>query len=333
MPIVIDIPTPVPVSGSGFPNLMTYRYVLADAAGFNIRTQTTGNASVPGQLIVSDFESTELEPSFLGNTWEYQPMGPNAGQVRRVKYQGLSTVDGTVTLERPHTNLTPAGTLVEFYGKLPPVRYEGRIGLNDLVNKVLQECWTVQKLSIPAVQDQRVYPLGQLAPWLMAEDQIIEVFYRGASDDPNADDQLMINWRWVSGGDNPGLEIAQTLSTGDVLRPLVYIPMSWWVNIGGAGFGLPSIEGLQNDFDQAVLPIRGMEIIGAAWVYQELSKWGLPDDQAVFRQQRAQARAAANQWKRLTLEHPQPRKYHWPSVLTVRSRDNYGYGYSVLTPG
>ena len=77
-----------------------------------------------------------------------------------------------------------------------------------------------------------------------------------------------------------------------------------------------------------------MELVGASWVYLEMSKWGLPDDQATFRQLRTQTRAQGNQWKRLTLQHPQVRKQHWPSVLTVRSRDNFGYGFpSVLTPG
>src|SRR5215469_9632059 len=331
MPFVLDPLGPAP--GAAFPTLTTYRHALADAAGFNIRTQTTDSATQANQLVIADFQSSELEPSFLGNTWEYQPEGPNAGETRRVVYEGLSPGRGIVTVERPHSHLTLGGTPVEFYGKLPPVRYEGRVGLNDLVNKVLQECWTVQKLSIPGVLNQKVYPLGQLAPWLMAEDQVIEVYYRAANADPNADDDLMINWRWVSGADNPGLEIAQTLNDGDTLKPLVYIPMSWWVNLSGMGFGLASEEGLKLDTDQGILRIRGMEVVGEAWIYHELSKWGIPEDQTTFRQLRAQSRAAANQWKRLTLEHPKPRKYHWPAVLTVRSRDNYGYGYTVLTPG
>jgi hypothetical protein len=313
--------------------LADYRHRLADTAGFNVQTLTTAGASQASQVVVSDFLSSELEPSFLGNTWEYQPTGPNAGQVRRVQYQGLDQTTGTVTLERAHTTITPSGTPVEFIGRLPPVRYEGRLGLNDLVNKVLQECWTIKKLPIPAVQDQRIYPVGTLFPWLMAEDQIVEVYYRSSGQQPNDDDQLMLNWRWCSGADNPGIEIAQTLNTGDTLVPECYVPMSWWLNTG-AGFSLATTEGLQAETDQAILPLIGMEIIGAAWVFLELSKWGLPDDQNTYRQQRAQARAQANQWKRLTLEHPRVRKQHWPSVLTVRSRDNYGYGFpSVLTPG
>jgi len=318
--------------GAGF-SLSQYRHRLADAAGFNVITQTTADATATNQLVIADFQSTELEPSFLGNTWEYQPIGANAGQVRRVVYGGLQNGSGTITLERAHTNLTLLGTQVEFYGKLPPVHYEGRLGLNDLVNKVLAECWTIQKLPIAGVLNQRVYPLGALFPWLAAEDQVVEVYYRPANSDPNADDQLMINWRWVSGGENPGIEIAQTLNAGDTLLVQCYVPMSWWINTG-AGFGLAPAEGLSNETDRAVLPIMGMEIIGSAYVFSELSKWGLPDDQNTFRQQRAQARAAANQWKRLTLQHPKVRKQHWPAVLTVRSRDNFGYGQPTFsTPG
>jgi len=314
--------------------LADYRHRLADAAGFNVQTTTTASAAQANQVVVSDFLSSELETSFLGNTWEYQPAGPNAGQVRRVQYQGLDPATGIVTLERAHTTITPTGTAVEFIGRLPPVRYEGRLGLNDLVNKVLAECWTVQKLPLPAVPNQRIYPLGTVAPWLMAEDQVVEVYYRSSGAQPTDDDQLMVNWRWCSGADNPGIEIAQTLNSGDTLLPQCYVPMSWWVSpSGGTGFGLATTEGLRADADQAILPIMGMEVIGAAWVFQELAKWGLPDDQATYRQQRGQARAAANQWKRLTLEHPKARKQHWPAMLTVRSRDNYGYGYTVLTPG
>jgi hypothetical protein len=332
MPIVLDPVAPIPGPTGAFPTLADYRHRLADAAGFNIITTTTATAAQADQVVVAEFQSSELEPSFLGNTWEYQPTGPNAGQVRRVVYGGLQNGMGVVSVERVHTAATPGGTAVEFYGKLPPVRHEGRLGLNDVVNKVLAECWTIQKLNIPAVQDQRVYPLGPIAPWLQAEDQVIEVYYLGQSSDPNARDQLMINWRWVPGADNPTLEIAQPLNAGDLLKPQLFIPMSWWLNTG-TGFALASTEGLQAETDQAVLPLMGMEIIGSAYVYLELSKWGLPEDQVVFRQLRAQARAAANEWKRLTLEHPKVRKQHWPSVLTVRSRDNYGYGYTVIAPG
>lgn len=312
--------------------LAQYRHRLADAAGFNIQTTTTGISPQTNQVVVADFQSTELEPSFLGNTWEYQPTGPNAGQVRRVVYGGLQNGLGLVTVERAHTALTPQGTAVEFLGKLPPIRYEGRLGLNDIVNKVLAECWTVQKLPIPAVQDQRIYPLGTLFPWLIWEDQVVEVYYRPANAQPNDDDQLMLAWRWESGGDNPGLEIATTLNTGDTLKPKVFVPMSWWINTG-SGFALATTEGLQSETDQAVLPIMGMEVIGQAYVNLELAKWGLPDDQARYATLRAQARAAANQWKRLTLERPLGRRHHWPSVLTVRSRDNYGYGYTIMSRG
>jgi len=314
--------------------LADFRHRLADTAGFNVQTLTTAGASQANQVVVSDFLSSELEDTFFGNTWEYQPTGPNAGEVRRVVYHGLDPTTGTITLERAHTAITPSGTPLEFIGRLPPMRYEGRLGLNDLVNKVLAECWTIQKLVIPAVQDQRVYPVGLQYPWLAAEDQVIEVYYRGAAAaNPTGQDQLMINWRWSPGGDDPGIEIAQTLNTGDVLLPQVFVPMSWWINTG-TGFGVATTEGLHAETDQAILPLIGMELIGTAWVFLELSKWGLPDDQNTYRQQRASARAQANQWKRLSLEHPRRRKEHWPSVLTVRSRDNYGYGFpTVLTPG
>jgi len=314
-------------------SLATYRRRLAEAAGYNVQVTATAGSARSDQVICTAFQSTELEATFFGNTWLYEPSGLNAGQCRRIQYTaGLDPSSGTITLERGLSNMTPIDTPLEIYGRLPPVKYEGRLGLNDLVNRTLAECWTVQKLPLAGVQDQRLYPLGASFPWLQAEDQLVEVYYRGAGTDPNASDELMINWRWVPGGDNPSVEIAQPLGTGDTLLLQAYVPLSWWIDTG-AGFGLASVEGLQQETDQAIMPLLGMEIVGNAWVYGELAKWGLPDDQANYRSLRAQARAAANQWKRLTLQHPQVRKQHWPAVLTVRSRDNYGYGYTVLTPG
>jgi hypothetical protein len=332
MPIILDAVTPTS-GGGALPTLGAYRQRLAETAGYNIQVETTAGAGRSDQLVCSAFQSTELETSFFGNTWMYQPTGPNAGQCRRIQYQGLDSASGTITLERALPSATPINTPLEIYGRLPPVKYEGRLGLNDLVNRVLHECWTIQKLPLPGVLNQRLYPIGSSFPWLQSEDQIVEVLYLPANSDPNADDQLMVNWRWVPGGDNPGIEVAQTLNAGDVLKIQAYVPMSWWTNTSGTGFALATTEGLFNDSDQALLPILGMEIVGNAWVYNELAKWGLPDDQATYRQLHAQARAAANQWKRLTLMHPQVRKQHWPSSLTVRSKDNYGYGYGVLTPG
>jgi len=312
-----------------------YRRRLAETAGYDVQVDTTAGATQPNQVVCSQFQSTELENTFFGNTWLYQPTGPNAGECRRIQYEtGLDPSTGTITTERAFPNLTPIATPVEIYGRLPPVKYEGRLGLNDLVNRTLAECWTIQKLPLPGVMNQRIYPLGAAFPWLQAEDQIVEVFFRSLNDPPESVDQLMFNWRWVPGGDNPAIEITPTIDDESVLFIQAFVPMSWWIfPSSGTGFGLAATEGLQNEADQAILPLLGMEIVGNAWVYTELAKWGMPDDQATYRQLRAQARAAANQWKRLTLMHPQRRTNHWPAILTVRSRQNYGYGYSLMTPG
>jgi|SRR5215471_4887603 len=333
MPIILTPLSPTPTPGPySYPTLGDYRRRLAEAAGFHVLTQTSGTSPQNNQVVVVDFQSTELEPTFLLNTWMYQPSGPNAGSVRRVVGAGVQTGTGVVTLERALPAITPSATPIEFMGRLPPVRYEGRLGLNEIVNKVLAECWTIQKLQIPGVQDQRVYPLGTLYPWLQSEDQIVDVYYLGATTDPNAQDQLMVSWRWVPGGNSPAIEIGTTLNNGDILKPQVFVPMSWWVS-DGTTWGFPNVEGLHADTDQALLPLVGMETVGQPYINLEMSKWGLPDDQTRFMTLRAQARAAANQWKRLSLMHPDVRKQHWPSVLTIRSRDNMGYGYTVLMPG
>src|SRR5215472_11378164 len=124
MPIILDPIATTPSPSTTYPSLADYRHRLADSAGFNIITAASGISPQTNQVVVAEFQSTELEASFLGNTWEYQPTGPNAGEVRRVVYGGLQNGLGLVTLERAHTALTPVGTPVEFYGKLPPVRHE-----------------------------------------------------------------------------------------------------------------------------------------------------------------------------------------------------------------
>lgn len=310
--------------------LQEYRARLAEAAGFHIVVNTTANATQTNQVIVADFQSTELEPSFLGNTWCYQPTGPNAGQVRRVVYGGLQNAMGVVTLEAPYSAITPSGTRLEFHGRLPAIAREGRLGLNDIVNRVLSECWTVQRIGTPVVQDQVIYPLSGI-PFVHWEDQIVDVYWQppltGVPTPPvngaSQYDQLIPTWTFRSGGDSPAIQIAVPLQPGGVFKPELFVPMSWWTN-QGTGWPGP-LEGLHSDTDQALLSLQGMEVIGLPWVYAELAKFGLPDDQANYRTLQSRARAAANEWKRLALERPVGRRYHWPESMIVPSPGNWSY--------
>jgi hypothetical protein len=311
--------------------LQQYRARLAEAVGFHIVTTTTAGAAQADQVIVADFRSSELEPTFFGNTWCYQPTGPNAGQVRRIVYQtGLDPTSGTISLEAPFGTNTPTGTVLEIHGVLPAISREGRLGLNDIVNRVLAECWTVQRVGTPVVQDQVIYPLSSV-PFLQWEDQVVDVYWQppltGVSAPPpngaSQYDQLIPTWTFRSGGDSPSIQIACPLQPGGVFKPEFFIPLSWWCNQGGAWPG--PLEGLHADTDQALLSLQGMEVIGLAWVYGEMAKFGLPDDQSNYRQLQTRARAAANEWKRLALERPVGRRYHWPESMIVPSRGNYSY--------
>lgn len=310
--------------------LQEYRARLAETAGYHFALQTTTGSARADQVICSDLKSTELESTFLGNTWLYQPSGPNAGQCRRIQYStGLDAGSGTITVERAFSTNTPLAQSFEIYGRLPPISYEGRMGLNDLVNRVLGECWTVQRIGTPVVEDQILYPMSSI-PFLHWEDQIVDVYWEpplaGVTptlNGPSPYDQLIPTWTWVSAGDSPAIQLACALQPGGTFKPEVFVPMSWWTN-QGTGWPGP-IEGLHADTDQALLPLLGMEVIGAAWIYGELAKWGLPDDQANYRTLQSRARAAGNQWKRLTLERPVGRKYHWPEMMVVPSSGNYSY--------
>ena len=330
MPIVLDFLGGTPLAGGVFaPTLQQYRQRLAEAAGFHITTTSSGTPTIASQALVPDFVSSELEATFLGNTWCYQPTGPNAGQCRRVVYGGLQGGTGTVTFESSFGTITPAGTPLEFHGRLPAISREGRLGLNDIVNRVLAECWTVQRIGTAVVQDQVLYPLAGI-PFLQWQDQIVDVYWQPplqgvtpALNGPSPYDQLVPTWCWRSGGDAPQVQIGTPLQPGGVFKLEVFVPMSWWTNQGSGWPG--AVEGLVHETDQALLSLNGMETIGKVYLYDELAKFGLPDDQAIHRQLQARARAAANEFKRLSLERPIGRKHHWPEMMIVPSPGNYAY--------
>jgi hypothetical protein len=323
------------------PTLGDYRRRLAETAGWSLQLVETNTSALANQLVIADLQSAGgLESSFLGSTWAYQPSGPNAGQARRVGYNGLDPTTGTVTLDRSFGGTTPASTPVEFYGRLPPVSMEGRLGLNSIVNRVLNECWTLKKVDITATQDnQKFFPLNgavpPVFPWLNAEDRVVDVYSRDAMATADASDQLMATWRWLSAADNPTLEVGRALRIGDLLRIFAIVPMAWWTLQASGTWGMPSSSGLVAEGDQALIDLNGMEIVGKPYVYDELAKWGLPDDQNVYRGLRDRARAAANQYKRLALERPVRRTLHWPSSLSVPSRWGYSYGsdWGMVTRG
>ena len=314
------------------PTLGEYRRRLAQTAGFLIVTQASAGSAQPQQLVCSEFQSTSLEPTFLGNTWVYQPTGPNAGQARRVVYQGLDTPTGIVTVDRPFGAATPQGTPLEFYGRLPPINTEGRTGLNELVNRTLAECWTIKKISITATSDsQRFWTINPPYTWLSSEDQIVDVYSFPANPTTGTQDELQATWQWRPDADNPTIECGRALNMGDLCRILAITPMSWWINPAGTGWLMPASPGLSGETDQGLLPILGMEQVGKAYVYDELAKWGLPDDQQVYRQLAARARAAANEYKRLTLQRPKRRTLHWPASMVVPGRWSYAYGAGQAT--
>ena|SRR5215831_7594652 len=340
MPIILDPIGPLPAPGATtFPTLGQYRHRLAETAGFYTTYQTSASSARADQVVIADLVSAgALESSFLGNTWMYQSSGPNAGQARRVSYNGLDPATGIVQLDRAFGAMTPIATSLEVYGRLPPVSTEGRLGLNAIVNRVLDECWTLKPVDLVASNDSQKYFDLSGYIWLNAEDRIVDVYSRSATavSQPEADDQLMATWRWLSHANTPQLELGRPLNMGDLLRIFAIVPMSWWIlRAGDSSWQMPSTPGLQNEGDQALIDLNGMELVGKAYIYDELSKWGLPDDQATYRQLASRARAGANQWKRLTLERPNRRTLHWPKSLSVPSRWGYSYGsdWGMVTRG
>lgn len=312
-------------------SLTQYRQRAGEAAGWHLYVSTTALAGAANQLVIGSLASTDLEASFAKDSWVYVP---STQEARRVQKRGLDPGTGTVTLDRALANPIGNNVPVEFYGKLPPTRMEGRLGLNQLVNKVLSECWTLQKLPIIGVTNQREYQLGTNYTWLVEEDQIVEVYSRSSTADPNDDDMVMPRWRWVPGGDNPRVEIGAPVQTGDTVKLLCFVPMSWWINTGGT-WGLAASEGLVNETDQALLDLEGFEIIFNWYLYKEQAKWGDSTDQDRFEKLAAAARASANAWKRDHLQRADDigRDDHWNSLIRVPAAGGDRYVFEVLSRG
>lgn len=295
--------------------LTQYRQRAGQMAGFHWFGTTTSAGAADGSTIISTaWQSTEMEATFLKNAWYYVP---STLEARRIREQGLAAATGTITPDRNHAAQIGNGVAFEIYGRLPPVSMEGRLGLNTIVNRVLAECWTLQKLSIAGVTNQREYQLGTAYPWLQTEDQIAEVYYRPANADPNDDDLLMPRWRFVPGADNPRLEIGTPVQTGDTVKMMTYIPLSWWLYQSGA-WGLATTEGLAAETDGALLDLEGFEIVAGWYVYQEMAKWGDTADRDRYLKLAAASRTAANEWKRISLHYfDAGREDHWESNIVV----------------
>jgi len=333
------VPTSFTVTGAaitGAPSvpgytLTNYRQRAGEAAGFHLYTSTTGVAATSSQLVVGSLTSTDLEASFLKDCWAYVPSSLEA---RRIQKRGLDTGTGTITVDHAFANPIGNAVSVEFYGKLPPTRMEGRLGLNQIVNKVLSECWTIQKVSISGVTNQREYQIGAAYPWLVEEDQIVEVYYRPSGADVNDDDLLMPRWRWVPGADNPRIEIGMPINTGDTLKVMLFIPMSWWLLQGGT-WQLASTEGLVVESDAALLDLEGFEIISQWYIYKELAKWGEASEQDRFEKLAAAARVEANAWKTDHLQRADDigRDDHWTSLIRVAGSGGDRYQFEVLSRG
>lgn len=319
------------VGGGAAPRgtLLSYRQRAGQMAGFHWFGSTTSAGAADGSSIVcSTWQSTELEDTYLKDTWYYVP---STQEARRIREHGLANASGTISPDRPHAAQIGSNVPFEIYGILPPIKIEGRLGLNDIVNRALAECWTLQKINIAAVQDAREYQIGAVLPWLETEDQIAEVYYRPANAAATDDDLVMPRWRFVPGGDNPRLEIGTPLNAGDTVKPMLYVPMSWWINSSGS-WGLATTEGLQNETDGALLDLEGFEMIAAWYIYSERAKWGEQDRQEEYMKLAAQQRAAANYWKRISLHYFDPgREDHWDSLVTVTS--TYRYEFQVLSRG
>lgn len=284
----------------------TYRHALAERLGWHLYTNqsTSAGSGAANTLVIPDLIDTNLESNFLDTTWEYQPSGGNAGEVRRVLKGGLAPATGTVTLSRAHTAATSSATAIEFYGVLPPVRSLGRKGLLDAANEALAECWAIDTLTVAANSTAYQYPLTAY-PWLSVEDQVIDVYIRRLGE---VRDTLLPQWRWINDVDTPQLEVPMPLNSGDVLKPVVYRPMDTWLQVNSTW--TDTATGLLNETDQGLLSVNGMVVVGLYYCYEFLATEGDVSQRAQWRTLADRQRMKANNWKDGALPTLQGRDVH-----------------------
>lgn len=301
----------------------TYRQTLAGGLGFHLFTSqsSTGSASASNVVLVPELVDTNLEANFLDNVWEYQPAGTNAGEVRRVVKGGLAPGTGTITLSRAHTAATTASAGVEFYGVLPPTQHLGRRGLLQAANLALGECWTIDTLEITGNSSLYQYDLSTSFPWLVDEDQIIDVGVRigGA-----VRDQLVSQWRFLADGTAPQLEFRSVFSGTDTIKVLAYRPLNTLININSTW---TTSTGLSSNGDQALLTPQGMLTVGLYYCYEFLASEGDFSQRAAWRSMADRQRTKANKWKQANLPHVdgRDREAHWgngPSIISLIGNGN-----------
>jgi hypothetical protein len=302
-----------------------YRRALGAALGFHIYTHSdtvSSASSAANVILIPELSGADVESGFLDNTWEYQPLDVNHGEVRRVVSGGLSPATGLVTLSRAHSFNTTTTADIEFYGVLPPVSYLGRRGLLEAANLALEECWTIDTLALTGDSTSYQYRLDTSThtvysgfPWLNREDQIIDVFIRRSGETRDA---LLSQWRLINDVDTPYLEIKSPLSTADTIKPLVYRPMGTWIKPYLQSWGaIPTSTGLSGiDGDQALLSIQGMLAVGLYWCYEFLASEGDYPQRQYWRGMADRQRIKANKWKASTLPRSTGREEHWSRLTT-----------------
>jgi hypothetical protein len=230
------------------------------------------------RLICASLINPDRDESFFNTAFAFVASGAEVGEQRRVKRDSFINTAGSLLVVRDYDAPIEAGTVVEFLWRLPADSEDGMPGVHDLINRALDELWTIDRIPLTTVANQRNYSLSDY-PWLNDQDQIGSIY------GPIADAETENPRRWLGGGhirpdaDVGVLELDVPFSTDDETFWLeVARPDKRWIKSGGA-WGSSNV-GLQAEDDEALADPRLVTEFVLAFAFEALIGQAADDAEA-----------------------------------------------------
>lgn len=295
---------------------MTARRRLAERiGGYQLATTTAvGDAST----VTSTDLSGGLDNNAWRGAWVLPTGGAQAGVLRRVGDEALSTSTGALGVTVAWPAAPGAAVEVELHRTLPPVTRDGVMGLRECLNAALAECWTFDRLALTGVNGQALYDLSTAYEWLDAE--AINDLY-GPPVDASVVAMPHPGWRPIQDANSLQLGVSPTLATGATANVEVFRPLDTYIRVGGV-WG-ESTVGLQADADEHLMAPDALVQVALVHAYEALGTIGQAGERSYWLDRARQQRRAVNGWKRSALPRPTRALQHsvWGGRMVFDAKD------------
>jgi hypothetical protein len=289
-------------------SLRAYRERLARELGLFVVGSVTTPAAGPEAerfLISSALRSDERAPDYYDDLFCYVRDGVQATAVRRLISGGYDGPEGAIRLDYPFGAPLAAGVTFEM-SVLPRNEWQGVSGLNDLIGLATRELWAPDRLDVPVVANQWLYPLPTYKEWL-DRPELIEAVYEPPLAPGMAPIPSAARWRLKLDGGIPTLELLDgvfTAATG-TLQLAVRRPAYTLVN------GAESTRGPESDLDVTLALEDEVIVVALVHAYRELATAPIYEPEvrekylALASQQAEKARRLAR-YRSLDAPEPEP---------------------------